>query len=57
MSLNKKIYLSLIGLLSLSFLILLIFDFINSHPSNKNPTLTNLNLHQHNNKRSTAKSN
>lgn len=40
MSLNKKIYLSLIGLLSLGLLILLIFGFINSHPPIKNPSLT-----------------
>ncbi|WAN63185.1 ATP-dependent Zn protease [Candidatus Phytoplasma rubi] len=40
MSLNKKIYLSLIGLLSLGFLILLIFGFINSRPPTQNPSLT-----------------
>ncbi|GLH60832.1 hypothetical protein PAWBP_5700 [Paulownia witches'-broom phytoplasma] len=36
----KKIYLSLIGLLSLGFLILLIFGITHSHPPTKNPPLT-----------------
>ncbi|WEX19421.1 MAG: SAP62-like protein [Candidatus Phytoplasma asteris] len=40
MTLNKKIYLSLIGLLSLGFLILLIFGITHSRPPIKNPSLT-----------------
>ncbi|QKX95209.1 MAG: ATP-dependent Zn protease [Rapeseed phyllody phytoplasma] len=40
MSLNKKIYLSLIGLLSLGLLILLIFGITHSRPPTQNPSLT-----------------
>nr|BDU62107.1 ATP-dependent Zn protease [Candidatus Phytoplasma phoenicium] len=40
MALNKKIYLSLIGLLSLGLLILLIFGITHSHPPTQNPSLT-----------------
>ncbi|MGL9688135.1 MAG: AAA family ATPase, partial [Candidatus Phytoplasma sp. TWB_XP] len=40
MSLNKKIYLSFIGLLSLGLLILLIIGITDSRKSTKNPTLT-----------------
>ncbi|MGL9687860.1 MAG: AAA family ATPase, partial [Candidatus Phytoplasma sp. TWB_XP] len=40
MKLNKKIYLSLIGLLSLGFLILLIFGITHSHSTTKTPSLT-----------------
>ncbi|GLH60945.1 hypothetical protein PAWBP_6830 [Paulownia witches'-broom phytoplasma] len=37
---KQKIYLSLIGLLSLGFLILLIFGITHSRPPTKNPSLT-----------------
>ncbi|WP_017191698.1 AAA family ATPase [Poinsettia branch-inducing phytoplasma] len=40
MTLNKKIYLSLIGLLSLGLLILLIFGITHSRPPTQKPTLT-----------------
>ncbi|WEX19433.1 MAG: SAP62-like protein [Candidatus Phytoplasma asteris] len=40
MSLNKKIYLSLIGLLSLGLFILLIFGITHSHLPTQNPSLT-----------------
>ncbi|QKX95094.1 AAA family ATPase [Candidatus Phytoplasma asteris] len=40
MTLNKKIYLSLIGLLSLGLLILLIFGITHSHPPTQNPSST-----------------
>ncbi|GAK73650.1 ATP-dependent Zn protease, partial ['Chrysanthemum coronarium' phytoplasma] len=40
MKLNKKNYLSLIGLLSLGFLILLIFGITHSHSTTKTPSLT-----------------
>ncbi|QKX95523.1 MAG: ATP-dependent Zn protease [Rapeseed phyllody phytoplasma] len=40
MTLNKKIYLSLIGLLSLGLLILLIFSITHSRPPTQNPSLT-----------------
>ncbi|MFT2804574.1 AAA family ATPase, partial [Candidatus Phytoplasma asteris] len=39
MSLKKKIYLSLLGLLSFGLLILLIFGITHSRPPTKNPTL------------------
>ncbi|GLH60634.1 hypothetical protein PAWBP_3720 [Paulownia witches'-broom phytoplasma] len=40
MKLNKKKYLSLIGLLSLGFLILLIFGITHSRSTTKTPSLT-----------------
>ncbi|QKX95731.1 ATP-binding protein [Candidatus Phytoplasma asteris] len=40
MTLNKKIYLSLIGLLSLGFLVLLIFGITRSRSTTKTPSLT-----------------
>ncbi|MFB0638571.1 AAA family ATPase [Candidatus Phytoplasma solani] len=40
MLLNKKIYLSLIGLLSLGLLVLLIFGITHSRPPTQNPSLT-----------------